>query len=290
MFNLNHKVESFYHKFTYTWTHLVICKNTNDAVLIDPVLDYDPNNGHTSTTFIDGVLDYMTQRNIQLRYVVETHAHADHLTSSAYVNDNTGARLAIGEKISCVQETFKRIFNLGHAFKTDGSQFDLLLKANDVLSFGECHLKILHTPGHTDDSISYCIGESVFVGDTLFSPDYGSARCDFPEGSAEKLYDSVQEIYKLGSDKKLYLCHDYPPKLRQAKAMFMSHEQQQKNIHLNTNMVKKDFVKLRNFRDKKLNQPRLIIPAIQVNIAAGDFPQPENNGCVYLKTPLNVMP
>jgi len=284
---LNYKVKSFYHEYTCTWTHLVICQNTNEGVLIDPVLDYNPNNANTSTKFIDDILSYIAQRSIYLRYVVETHAHADHLTSAAYVNDKTGAKLAIGEGISGIQETFKHVFNLGCKFKSDGSQFDLLLKDSDVLSFGECSFLVLHTPGHTDDSVCYCIGESVFIGDTIFSPEYGSARCDFPGGNAGKLYNSVHKIYQLGEEKKLYLCHDYPPKTRQPKAWFISKEQQLNNIHLSLNITKSEFIELRNKRDHGLNQPRLIIPSIQINISAGRFPTPEANGTIYLKTPLN---
>ncbi len=258
-------------------------------MLIDPVLDYNTNNANTSTGFADKILEYIETNNLTLKYILETHAHADHLTSADYVKNKSGAKTAIGCHISSVQSVFKNVFNMGEKFKEDGSQFDTLLRNDDTIHFGDCEILAMHTPGHTEDSMSYIVEDCVFIGDTLFSPDYGSARCDFPGGSAEKLYDSVQKIYNLGPNKKLYLCHDYPPKSRQAKAMFISYDQQQNNIHLNSNMCKQDFVALRDSRDKGLNQPRLIIPAIQVNMAAGNFPRPENNGCVYLKIPLNVI-
>ena len=286
---MNPKVKSFYHQDTYTWTHVISCPQTRNAAIIDPVLDYNPNNANTATTSIDEVLAYIRANKMQLNYVLETHAHADHLSSAHYVADQTHAKIVIGEKITSVQETFKKIFNLAESFKTDGSQFQRLLKGNDVIKLGKCQIQAIQTPGHTNDSMSFICGESVFIGDTLFSPDYGTARCDFPGGDAEKFFDSIQKIYRLGDDKKLYLCHDYPPNNREPKAWFLSKDQQQNNIHLNANTIKSEFVAMRNKRDASLNQPRLIIPSIQVNINAGNFPRPESNGKIYLKIPLNTL-
>ena len=286
---MNHKVKSFYHDNTYTWTHLVICNKTNCAVLIDPVLDYNPNNANTSTEFIDKILFYISSKKLQLKNVMETHAHADHLSSAIYVNTKTGAKITIGSGIVGVQKTFKNIFNFGEDFRVDGSQFHQLVKNDDIINFGECQLKAMHTPGHTDDSMSYIVGNSVFIGDTLFSPDYGSARCDFPGGDAKQLFDSVQKIYALGKDRKLYLCHDYPPDSRQPQAWFSSSDQQDINKHINKNTSIQDFVLMRNARDAKLNHPVLIIPSIQVNIAAGQFPSAESNGQIYLKIPVNLI-
>ncbi len=283
------KVKSFYHHDTSTWTHLAICEDTKVAILIDPVLDYTAHNAMTSTEFSDNILDYIKGHNITLKYIIETHAHADHLTSAAYIQDKSDARIVIGEEITGVQETFKKIFNLGDDFKTNGSQFAILLMDKDVLTFGNCQLQAIHTPGHTDDSMSYIVDDIIFIGDTLFSPDYGSARCDFPGGSAEKLYDSIQKIYSLGAENKLYLCHDYPPAGRQPQAWFYTHEQMQNNIHLQQTVSKSVFVQLRENRDKQLSQPQLIIPSIQVNIDAGRLPEPENNGISYLKVPLNTI-
>jgi glyoxylase-like metal-dependent hydrolase (beta-lactamase superfamily II) len=286
---LNSKVKSFFHTPTYTWTHLVTCQDKNIAVLIDPVLDYCANNANTSTQFTDNILDYIEVNHITLKYVLETHAHADHLTSADYIRQKMETQTLIGAGITSVQQTFKKIFNLDNNFQINGSQFNLLLKDKDTIKFGNCQMKVMHTPGHTNDSMSYIIGDNVFIGDTLFSPDYGTARCDFPGGDTEKLYDSIQAIYQLGEDKKLYLCHDYPPNDRQPQAWYGSKQQQQNNIHLRQGISKSEFVKMRNARDKKLNQPRLIIPSIQINIDAGRFPQPESNGIAYLKTPLNTL-
>ncbi|MBL4659613.1 MAG: MBL fold metallo-hydrolase [Alcanivoracaceae bacterium] len=283
------KVKSFYHHNTYTWSHLAICEETKAAVLIDPVLDYVAHNATTSTAFTDIILDYIKSHKITLKYIMETHAHADHLTSAAYIQDKSKARIVIGAEITGIQETFKKIFNLSDDFKTNGSQFTRLLINNDVLTFGNCQLQAIHTPGHTGDSMSYIIDDIIFIGDTLFSPEYGSARCDFPGGSAGELYDSVHKIYSLGSENKLYLCHDYPPTGRQPQAWFYAHEQMQNNIHLQLAVSKNAFIQLRNNRDKQLSQPQLIIPSIQVNIAAGRLPKPENNGISYLKVPINTI-
>ena len=286
---MNPKVKSFFHTSTYTWTHLVICQNKNTAILIDPVLDYCANNANTSSQFTDNILDYIEAKQIELKYVVETHAHADHLTSAHYIQQKMMVQTVIGEGITSVQQTFKKVFSLGNNFQTNGNQFNLLLKDKDIVKFGNCQMTAMHTPGHTNDSMSYIIGDYVFIGDTLFSPDYGSARCDFPGGDTEKLYDSIQAIYQLGEEKRLYLCHDYPPNDRDPQAWYSSKEQQQNNIHLNKGVSKNDFIKMRDARDKKLNQPRLIIPSIQVNIDAGRFPEPGFNGISYLKIPLNTL-
>lgn len=286
---MNPKVKSFYHQDTFTWTHIVSCPKTDVAVIIDPVLGYNANNASTSTKFIDEVLDYINTKKLDLHYILETHAHADHLTSAAYIVDKTKAKTVIGKQIKSIQATFKGVFNLDDSFKTDGSQFSQLLDDNDQIALGELSIKVIHTPGHTNDSMSYICGDCVFIGDTLFSPDYGSARCDFPGGDANKLFDSVQQIYALGDDKKLYLCHDYPPNNRKALAWFLSLEQQTENKHINKQTKKEDFVKMRKQRDAQLNQPKLIIPSIQINIRAGKFPKPESDGKIYLKTPVNSL-
>ncbi len=265
----------------------MICPETKKAAIIDPVLDYNANNANTSTQFIDEVLLYIKHKGLIVQHVLETHAHADHLTSASYVTSKTKAPVAIGEGIQRVQEIFKSIFNLDESFRTDGSQFNLLLKDGDKIRCGNLQIKVLHTPGHTNDSMSFICGDCVFIGDTLFSPDYGSARCDFPGGNAQKLFDSVQKIYALGEEKKLYLCHDYPPNQRKPLAWFLSSVQQTENKHITRTTKIEDFIRMREQRDAQLNQPKLIIPSIQVNIRAGNFPEPESNGCRYLKIPLN---
>ena len=286
---MNPKVKSFYHQDTFTWTHVVSCPETKITAIVDPVLDYNSHNANTSTHSIDEVLDYLKAKNLTLHYVLETHAHADHLTSAAYISKKTKAQVAIGTQIQSVQKTFKDIFNFDDSFQTNGSQFDTLLKEGDEINLGQCKIKFMHTPGHTNDSMTFICGDCVFIGDTLFSPDYGSARCDFPGGDAGKLFDSVQKIYALGENMKLYLCHDYPPNNRKPLPWFLSSVQQSENIHINLSTKKQDFVQMRQQRDAQLNQPKLIIPSIQVNIRAGNFPQPESNGKTYLKIPLDVL-
>jgi glyoxylase-like metal-dependent hydrolase (beta-lactamase superfamily II) len=252
-------------------------------------LDYNSHNANTSTHSTDEVLHYLRAKKLILHYVLETHAHADHLTSAAYIRKKTKAQVAIGTQIQSVQETFKEIFNFDDSLQIDGSQFDTLLKEGDEIALGQCQIKVMHTPGHTNDSMAFICGDCVFIGDTLFSPDYGSARCDFPGGNAEKLFDSVQKIYALGDGMKLYLCHDYPPNNRKALAWFLSSVQQSDNKHIKLSTKKQDFVQMRQQRDVQLNQPKLIIPSIQVNIRAGNFPQSESNGKIYLKIPINIL-
>lgn len=286
---MNPNIKSFYHSPTYTWTHVVSCPNSGKTIVIDPVLDYQANNARTSTTFIDSILHYMQENNLELQWVLETHAHADHLSSSAYLQKQVACKVAIGNEIISVQKKFKQVFNLEDDFKTDGSQFNVLLRDGDTIDFGSCHLQAIHTPGHTNDSMSYRVRSAIFIGDTLFSPDYGTARCDFPGGDAAKLFNSIQKLYQLDDDARLYLCHDYPPKSRKPKAWYSVKEQKTANVHIKEATTKHEFIALRTKRDKNLTQPKLIIPSIQVNIAAGNLPKKEKNGVTYLKIPLNVL-
>jgi glyoxylase-like metal-dependent hydrolase (beta-lactamase superfamily II) len=281
------KVKSYYHSNTFTWSHLVICQKTNVAILIDPVLDFKQQNGTTSTQSSDEIIDYITQNKIDLKLLLETHIHADHLTASAYIHKKLGCKTMIGKGVIEVQKTFKEFFNLGADFNPNGSQFNGLLADKETIKFGQCELTAMHTPGHTIDSMTYIVDDNIFIGDTLFAPNYGSARCDFPGGDAATLYDSVHRIYALGANKKLYLCHDYPKSIREPQPYFLSSEQQENNVHLNKNTSKGDFIKLRENRDKKLDNPKLIFPSVQVNIAAGVLPLPEDNGVSYLKMPIS---
>lgn len=283
------KVKSFFHQDTNTWSHLVICQKSQKAILIDPVLDYSANNARTASTSVDVILNYVSTQKIKLEHILETHAHADHITASAYIKDKLPVKILIGKGIINVQKTFNKIFNYSEKFISNGHQFDDLLEDAQIIPFGSCEVLTMHTPGHTNDSMTYIVGDAVFIGDTLFAPDYGSARCDFPGGDAATLYDSVKSIYALGEDKKLYLCHDYPVNDRKPKSWFYASDQKLNNIHINAKSTKKAFIELRESRDRSLSAPELIIPSIQINIRAGHMPKPEHNGISYLKSPLNTL-
>jgi glyoxylase-like metal-dependent hydrolase (beta-lactamase superfamily II) len=283
------KVESYYHKSSHTWTHLVICLETNSAILIDPVLDYSACSSSTSSEFIDNIIHDISKAKLQLHYVLETHIHADHLTAAAYIKSKLGTKTFIGKNVIKVQETFKKVFNLNKDFVANGLQFNRLLSDKEKIKFGNCELTALSTPGHTLDSMSYIVGNNVFIGDTLFSPDYGSARCDFPGGDATTLFNSVQRLYALGNEKRLYLCHDYPAENTPAKPWYLSSEQQNNNKHLNCKVSKQEFVTLREARDKQLQVPGLLFQSVQVNITAGIMPVPEENGIGYLKIPIHYL-
>jgi len=274
---------------TGSWSYLVIDPHSRQAAIIDPVLDYDAAAARTGTAGADRLLQVVRERNLAVAWILETHAHADHLTAAAYLKAQLGAPLAVGAGICGVQQTFARIFNLGDRFATDGSQFDRLLVDGDSLPLGNLAIQVLATPGHTGDSVSYLIGDAVFIGDTLFMPDVGSARCDFPGGNAATLYASVQRLYALGDGTRLFVCHDYPPPGRQALCESSVAAQRAGNIHLQDGVDLDAFVALRTERDATLPVPRLLLPAIQVNIRAGQPPPPESNGVSYLKLPIDVL-
>ena len=280
-------VKSYYHKPTFAWTHLLSCQKTAKAALIDPVLDYMSSGAKWSSEFIDQILQDIDQMGLDLELILETHAHADHVSSADYIRRKTNSKIVIGEGIQSVQNTFKSVFNFDTSFACDGSQFDVLLKDKDVIVLGELEIVAMHTPGHTCDSMTYIVENKAFIGDTMFSPDYGTARCDFPGGDAETLYDSVQKILSLGDSMTLYLCHDYPGDNRTECSNFLVMEQKQNNIHINDTIERDDFVSMRQQRDQGLSPPALIIPSIQLNINAGALPEPEPNGTSYLKFPLN---
>ena len=280
---------SFFDAPTGSWSYLVIDPHSRQAAIIDPVLDYDAAAARTGTAGADRLLQVVRERNLAVAWILETHAHADHLTAAAYLKAQLGAPLAVGAGICGVQQTFARIFNLGDRFATDGSQFDRLLVDGDSLPLGNLAIQVLATPGHTGDSVSYLIGDAVFIGDTLFMPDVGSARCDFPGGNAATLYASVQRLYALGDGTRLFVCHDYPPPGRQALCESSVAAQRAGNIHLQDGVDLDAFVALRTARDATLPVPRLLLPAIQVNIRAGQPPPPESNGVSYLKLPIDVL-
>jgi glyoxylase-like metal-dependent hydrolase (beta-lactamase superfamily II) len=282
------KIETFFDGGTYTLSYVVYDIESKLALIIDPVLSYEPATSKTNTDFCDKMINFIKANSLTPRWIIETHAHADHLTAAKYLKDTfTGSKTLIGERITEVQATFKPIFNL-QDLKTDGSQFDKLLKDNEEFSLGSLNVKVINTPGHTPACISLLINnEVVFTGDCLFMEDYGTGRCDFPAGSAQELYDSVfNKLYKLDDHIKTYTGHDYQPGGRELKWHSTIKIQKEKNIHLTANTTKEDFVKFRNTRDASLRQPKLILPSVQYNIASGNL-DPENNGQVYFKLPLS---
>lgn len=282
-------VVSFFDPPTGSWSHLAIDPASRQAAVIDPVLDYDAAAARTGRAGADRLLQAVRDRELDVAWILETHAHADHLTAAAYLKTQLGAPLAVGVGICKVQQTFTRIFNLGADFAADGSQFDRLLQDGDSLPLGDLAIRVLNTPGHTNDSVSYQVGDAVFIGDTLFLPDVGSARCDFPGGDAATLYQSVRRLYALGDATRIFVCHDYPPDDRPPQCETTVAAQRAGNIHLRDDVDLDAFVAMRTARDATLAAPRLILPSIQVNIRAGELPPREDNGVSYLKLPLDVL-
>ena len=282
-------IKDFFDPETWTYTYVVYEGDGSPCVIIDSVLNYDPKSGRTSTKSADGVIDFVRAHQLQVAWILETHAHADHLTAAPYLQSHLGGKLVIGDHIKNVQTVFKGVFNLNNGFKTDGTQFDYLLKEGESLAFGNFSLKALFVPGHTPACMAYEIGDAIFVGDTLFMPDVGTARCDFPGGDAKTLYRSIQKILSYPGQTKLYMCHDYPPNGRPEKCMTTVADERANNIHVHDVVTEEQFVQMRTARDKTLEMPVLILPSIQVNIRAGHFPEPDSNGVAYLKIPLNAL-
>lgn len=281
-------VEAFFDEATFTVTYVLSDADTNKAAIIDSVLDYDAAAGRTSTTSADRVIAYLRGQNLTLEYILETHVHADHITAAPYLRAALQGKTAIGENVSLVQETFAGAFNAGSDFARDGSQFDLLLADGDTLALGGVKIRVLHTPGHTPACLTYLIDGAAFVGDTLFMPDYGTARCDFPGGDAAELYKSIRKILALPGETILYMCHDYGGEDRGFEWVTSVAEQKEKNIHLHDGVSEAEFVAMRETRDKTLSMPALILPAVQINMRAGELPPPEEDGVAYLKIPLNI--
>jgi glyoxylase-like metal-dependent hydrolase (beta-lactamase superfamily II) len=282
-------IRPFFHEDTSTLTYVVHADGARQALVIDPVRDFDPKNGRTAWAAAETVARYLADRRLQVPYVVDTHAHADHLSGIPFFKERYGGRSVTGADVGEVQKVFQRVFNLSPDFPTDGRQFDVLLDEGDHLEIEALRVEAMHTPGHTPAHMSWKIGDAVFVGDTLFMPDYGTARCDFPGGSAEQLYDSIQRIYALPDSTRLFMCHDYRPGGRPMRFETTVGEQKVSNVQLNARTTKADYVAFRKRRDAELAAPVLILPSIQVNIRAGDLPEPESNGTSYLKIPLNVL-
>ena len=282
-------IKDFFDPETWTYTYVVYEREGAPCAIIDSVLNYDPKSGRTSTKSADEVIAFVKMHQLQVEWILETHAHADHLTAAPYLQSHLGGKLVIGDHITNVQSVFKGIFNLDDRFKADGAQFDYLLKEGESLAFGNLSLKALFVPGHTPACMAYEIGDAIFVGDTLFMPDVGTARCDFPGGDAKRLYRSIQKILSYPDQTKLYMCHDYPPNNRPASGVSTVADEKANNIHVHDGVTEAQFVQMRTTRDKTLEMPTLILPSIQVNIRAGHFPEVDSNGVAYLKIPLNAL-
>ncbi|GAB59309.1 beta-lactamase hydrolase-like protein [Rheinheimera nanhaiensis E407-8] len=277
----------FFDKDSSTFSYVVADVSSGMAAVIDPVLDYDAAAGQVSTAGADTILAYLAANKLTLQWILETHAHADHLSAAHYLKNKTGAPVAIGEGIKKVQQTFKLVFNIGDdELLAKGDYFDKLFADNETFSIGSLKATVINTPGHTNDSVSYLIAGNLFVGDSLFMPDAGTARCDFPGGDAHVLYRSIQRIYQLPDDTQIFMCHDYQPNGRELKYQTSVLEQKTQNIHVKADTPEQEFVQKREARDKTLAVPRLIYPAVQVNIRGGQLPKAEQNGVSYIKIPL----
>lgn len=286
----NPKVESFFHEPTATFCHVAADPGSDYCAIVDPVLDYDHSAGRTDTAFADRVAAFVTEHGLQVQWLLETHAHADHLTAAPYLKEKLGGQIAIGEYITTVQKRFGELFNTGPEFTADGSQFDRLFTDGDSFRIGNLTAHVMHTPGHTPACLTYIIEDAAFVGDTLFAPDYGTARADFPGGDARALYRSIKRILTLPGKTRLFQCHDYLPEDRQAvRPQASVDEQRAKNVHVGGDVSEEDFVRMRRERDATLEMPALLLPSIQINMRAGHLPPPESNGTVYLKTPVNQL-
>jgi len=286
---MNPNVQSFFDPATWTVTYVVFDQPGSECVIIDSVLDYDPKSGRTKTKSADAVIDFVQKNNLSVSWILETHAHADHVTAAPYLKEKLGGKIGIGKQIQNVQSVFKTIFNLEREFQTDGSQFDHMIEDNEVITAGKLSIKALYVPGHTPACMAYEIGDAIFVGDTLFMPDVGTARCDFPGGSAKTLYQSIQKILSYPDSTRLFMCHDYPPNNRPVTVQCTVADQKANNIHVHNGVSEEEFVKMRTTRDATLDMPTLILPAIQINIRAGNLPPKEDNGISYLKLPLNAL-
>lgn len=286
---MNPHIEAFYDSITGTISYVVCDAPSGHAAVIDPVLDYDPKSGRTRTASADKLVEFIHGNTLTVEWILETHAHADHLSAAHYLKGMFGGKIAIGSRIGQVQTVFKRLFNLESDFPQDGSQFDHLFVDDETFRIGRLTAHALFVPGHTPADMAYRIGDAVFVGDTLFMPDVGTARCDFPGGDASALYGSIRKLLALPDSTRLFMCHDYPPASRTPAWETTVAQQRKNNIHIRDGVGEGDFIAMRQKRDASLEMPVLILPSIQVNIRAGALPAPENNGISYLKIPLNAL-
>lgn len=281
-------VTPFFHADSWTWSYVVADPHSSQAAIIDPVLDFDAKSGRTSTTSAQQLVDHVLAQSLDVRWLLETHAHADHLSAEHWLKSQyPQAKLAIGEGIRKVQKTFQPIFNLGEHFPVDGSQFDHLFADGERFSLGGIEAEVIAVPGHTNDSVAYRIGDALFVGDSIFMPDGGTARCDFPGGDARTLYRSIHRLFALPDDTRVFVCHDYAPGGRAYACETTIAAQKAGNIHVRNDVSEDDFVAVRTARDATLAMPALLLPSVQINIRAGQLPEPEDNGVRYLKLPLD---
>ena len=283
-------VQSFFDEPTNTASYVIHDPSTKRAAVVDSVLDFDAASGRTSTASADAIIDYVRAEALTVDWLLESHAHADHLSAAPYLQQKIGGKIAIGEHIVIVQETFGKLFNAGTDFERDGSDFDRLWKDGDRFRIGNLDVTVLHVPGHTPACIAYVIGDAVFVGDTMFMPDYGTARADFPGGDARTLYQSAMRLLSLPPETRLFMCHDYLPEGRKDYVWETTVEAERKaNVHIHEGVSEDEFVAMREARDKTLAMPRLILPSVQVNMRAGHLPPAEDNGVIYLKIPVNAV-
>lgn len=283
------EVTPFFDEDSSTFSYVVKDPASRSCAIVDSVLDFDYASGATGYRGADTIIEYVQKNDLQLEWLIETHVHADHLSAAPYIQERLGGKLGIGEHILTVQETFGTIFNEGSDFRRDGSQFDCLFKDGDEYRVGELACKAIHTPGHTPACMTHLMGDAAFVGDTLFMPDAGTARADFPGGDAGVLYDSIQKILSLPDETRIFMCHDYPPNSRELEYLTSVAREKAENIHVKAGIGKSAFVEMRETRDRGLSMPRLILPSLQVNMRAGHFPEAESNGAVYLKVPINAL-
>ncbi|MGE4407588.1 MBL fold metallo-hydrolase [Pseudomonas sp.] len=287
---MNAHVEAFFDPATFTYSYVVSDPETRQCALIDSVLDYDPASGRTSHATAECLVDYVHQHDLKVQWLLETHVHADHLSAAPYLKQRLGGRLAIGDQVTVVQDTFGKLFNAGAGFATDGRQFDRLFHDGDTFQVGSVQARAIHTPGHTPACMTYVIGDAAFVGDTLFMPDYGTARCDFPGGDARTLYRSIQRLFALPDETRVFMCHDYKAPGREEFLYETSiAAEREHNVHVHGGIDEERFVAMRTARDATLAMPALILPSVQVNMRGGELPEPESNGTRYLKIPLDVL-
>ncbi|WP_282608830.1 MBL fold metallo-hydrolase [Pelagibius sp. Alg239-R121] len=283
------KVKSFFDEATNTATHVIIDHQTCRAAIIDSVKDFDPKSGRTSTKSAGEVVAFVRAQNLTVDWILETHVHADHLTAAPYLKEELGGKIGIGSKIQAVQGVFKSVFNAEEKFAVDGRQFDHLFEDGQVFFIGELQARVIHTPGHTPACVTYLIGDAAFVGDTLFMPDFGTARCDFPGGDARALFRSIKKILTLPPETRLFLCHDYAPGGRDYCWETTVAAERAGNIHVHDGISEDEFVNMRSARDQQLEMPKLILPSVQVNMRAGELPPADDNGVHYLKLPVDAL-